>query len=586
MKLSLRLVGSGLGAAGSGLGAAFLLLGQVAAIAEPRVAQASPSIKPGPALNIPGASSAPASPPGAGSAGNAPAKPPSGAGDSLKQTPTLPSGQAAPAKLPPGKPAGSTETGVSPIKESSYKPVGPAKAGAAPESLNPDPNPLLFPTKPEEVKLRGTQPITLQQALELAERNNAGLQSQRLQIERAKAAIREEQASKSPTLTFSNDLTLTDQRIFLDPLGQRQVGFFGTRIESFDPNVPTNLTNNSQISFDYNLFDSGLRNARIQAAKFQMRSTELEVEAALEQLKLEVAGFYYDLQQADETVRINESAVRNSERSLKDAQALEKAGLGTRFDVLRSEVQLAEARQNSVNAIADQRTNRRRLAQVLTLNQSLDLAAADPVQLDRVADSWDKSLDESIVLAYKNRAELERSLVQRDISEAQRKAALAGRKPSLNFQGAYGVTIQTRGASQTPVDDLRVGLNLRWPLMDGGAAKARAKQQEINKEIAALTFADSRDRIRFNVERAYQQLLASLENIPTTEKAVTQAKDALRLARLRFEAGVGTQTDVLNADNDLTRAEGRKVNAILSYKRALVTLKREVSNVQNRVPSP
>ena len=76
-----------------------------------------------------------------------------------------------------------------------------------PNNLNPNPNPLQFPTKPEEVTLQGNQPITLAQALELARRNNRDLQVSLLELERAQAALREAQAALFPTVDVSTDIT-------------------------------------------------------------------------------------------------------------------------------------------------------------------------------------------------------------------------------------------------------------------------------------------------------------------------------------------------------------------------------------------
>lgn len=73
------------------------------------------------------------------------------------------------------------------------------------------------------------------------------------------------------------------------------------------------------------------------------------------------------------------------------------------------------------------------------------------------------------------------------------------------------------------------------------------------------------------------QLQSNLENVQTTNVALEQAKEALRLGRLRFQAGVGTQTDVINAQNDLIKAEGKRVQAILNYNRALAQLQRAVT---------
>jgi OMF family outer membrane factor len=114
-------------------------------------------------------------------------------------------------------------------------------------------------------------------------------------------------------------------------------------------------------------------------------------------------------------------------------------------------------------------------------------------------------------------------------------------------------------------------------LFDGGSARARADQQTANIKIAETQFSDTRNQIRFQVEQAYAQLRTSLDQVQTANIALEQAREALRLARLRFQAGVGTQTDVIAAENDLTRAEGNSVQAILDYNRALATLQRSVT---------
>jgi OMF family outer membrane factor len=60
---------------------------------------------------------------------------------------------------------------------------------------------------------------------------------------------------------------------------------------------------------------------------------------------------------------------------------------------------------------------------------------------------------------------------------------------------------------------------------------------------------------------------------------VTRFEEALRLARLRFQAGVGTQTDVINAQRDLANARGRYLQAIVGYNQALNQIQRAVSNL-------
>ena len=131
-------------------------------------------------------------------------------------------------------------------------------------------------------------------------------------------------------------------------------------------------------------------------------------------------------------------------------------------------------------------------------------------------------------------------------------------------------------------DGYSFGIQATLNLYDGGAARARASQQKANIAIAETQFANQRDLIRFDVEQYYAQLQSNLNNVQTSSVALNQAREALNLARLRFQAGVGTQTEVIDAENDLTRAEGNRVAAILDYNRALANLQRSVTSRASR----
>ncbi|WP_233220953.1 TolC family protein [Chlorogloea sp. CCALA 695] len=435
-----------------------------------------------------------------------------------------------------------------------------------PSKLNPSPNPLQFPTKPEEVRLEATEAISLQQALELARRNNRQLQVALLTLERSRANVREAQAEEYPTLNIRGGLNNAGSNVF-----SYESNNFGSSTGS-----STALRGTAQLS--YNVYTAGARTARVRAAEEQLRFDQLDVERLTEQLRLDVSNDYYDLQQADEQVRINRAAVTNAEASLRDAQALEQAGVGTRFDVLRSQVQLANANQNLTNALSQQQVSRRQLVNRLSLSQVANAIASDPVE---IAGVWDLPLEDSIIQAFQNRAELQQDLVQRNISEQNRRLALASIKPTVAVSSNYNIS-DTFNDDESFGDDYSLGANVTWNLYDGGAAKARARAQSANIAIAETSFADTRNQVRFEVEQAYSSLQSNLANIQTASVALEQAREALRLARLRFQAGVGTQTDVISAENDLTQAEGNRVTAVLDYNRALASLTRAISNDQPR----
>ncbi|MBG1261337.1 TolC family protein [Nostoc commune] len=447
--------------------------------------------------------------------------------------------------------------------------VTPAPGGSVqiPQNLIPSSNPLQFPTKPEEVRLQGNQPISLAQALELARRNNRDLQVSLLELERNRAALREAQAALLPTLNVNTDVTRSQSAS--SQLQDELSGRNGLLSNQDQPS--TSFSGQAQLS--YNIYTSGRVQASVRAAEEQVRFNELAVETQSETIRLNVATDYYNLQQADEQVRIAQSAVQNSEASLRDAEALERAGVGTRFDVLRSQVNLANAQQNLTNGRSQQEISRRQLATRISLPQAINISAADPVQL---AGLWNPTLEQSIVLAYQNRPELQQQLAQRNTFEQQRKQALGELGPQVSLVASYDLLDQFNdNASIT--DGYSFGVRASLNLFDGGAARARADQSRVNIAIAETQFAEQRNQIRFQVEEAYSTQQSSLANVQTANTALEQAREALRLSRLRFQAGVGTQTDVINSENDLTQAEGNRVTAILDYNRALARLQRSVT---------
>ncbi|MBW4673099.1 MAG: TolC family protein [Desmonostoc geniculatum HA4340-LM1] len=258
--------------------------------------------------------------------------------------------------------------------------------------LNPSPNFLEFPFQSEKVK---NQAITLQQALELARRNNLELQAVLFQVERSRAALREVQANIYPSISLSTDLSRAQSafsKLYAEQLGE-QAQFL--RTQGFSQDEPT-TTFNSSLQLSYSLYNFGPGASTRGATKEQVRVDELEVERLSEEIRLNVTLDYYNLQQADEQVRINQSAVQNSEASLRDAKALQRAGVGTTFDVLRSQVNLANAQQDLTNAISQQQIARRRLATRLNLAESVNISAADPVQLSGL---WQLTVEETIILA-------------------------------------------------------------------------------------------------------------------------------------------------------------------------------------------
>ena len=449
------------------------------------------------------------------------------------------------------------------------------------------PNRLALPTKPAQVQISELRPIGLLEAENLAEVNNPNLKLIATQVDQAQSNLRAQIALWYPTLSLSaNNLPSytggqqSSQSADPSPITRARTGnsstnrwFYGTQVQA-----QWALINPQRVP-------------AIAAARDSFEKAKDQYLIALRELRLQVDVAYFNLQQADDSVRIGQESVRASVISLRDARARFQAGVATKLEVLEAETQLARDQQLLTDSLASQAIARRTLAALLDLPQTVTPTAKDPA---RVVGTWQPSLPESIIAAYAFREELDQALLDISIANSTANQALGAVQPFLNifntfiagrYQGNQGVLVDLPGSQGWNVDN-SIGLSLTWNIFDGGAAAARSRAAKQQAQQFTYEFARRRDEIRRDVETSFYELEKNNRNLTTTAREVLSAREALRLARLRLEAGVTTQREVVNNQRDLTQAEVRHSNAISEYNRRLAELRRRTGLDQIALCTP
>jgi len=448
--------------------------------------------------------------------------------------------------------------------------VTPASIKLAPGLENlPAPASLALPVKPEQVRITELRPLGLVEVENLAEVNNPNLKAIASQVDQAQSNLRAQISQWYPSLNLeaaSAPAYTTGQA--------RSVAANGNVVNS----ATDRWSFGAALTAQWSLINPQ-RVPTIAAARDQFEKAKFQYVIALRDLRLQTATAYFDLQQSDDQVRIGQESVRASIVSLRDSKARFQAGVATKLEVLEAETQLARDQQLLTNGLAAQAIARRSLAALLDLPQNVTPTAKDPA---RVFGVWQPSLQESIVAAYAFREELDQALLDISIANSQANAALGAIQPFLNifaafsgnvFDGNDPVIVAQPGAEGSNYDTA-IGVNLSWRIFDGGAAMAQSRQ---NKQLAqenTFRFAQRRDGIRQEVETSFYELEKNNRNIVTTSREVISARESLRLARLRFQAGVTTQREVVDNQRDLTQAEVRYSNSISDYNKGLAELRR------------
>jgi OMF family outer membrane factor len=248
--------------------------------------------------------------------------------------------------------------------------------------------------------------------------------------------------------------------------------------------------------------------------------------------------------------------------------------------VLEAETQLARDQQVLTNGLGRQSQARRALAALLDLPQDVSPTAAMPAAVIGI---WQPSLQESVVAAYAFREELDRIILDISISNSNANAALAAVQPILSIYNTFQTgrySGETNAIPPVETDyygwnlDNAVGLSATWNIFDGGRARAEYRRNKQRAQENEFNFAAERDRIRNEVEDSYYDLRKANQNIFTTSREVLSARESLRLARLRFQAGVTTQREVVDTQRDLTQAQVRYADSILLYNNSIAQLRR------------
>jgi outer membrane protein len=248
-------------------------------------------------------------------------------------------------------------------------------------------------------------------------------------------------------------------------------------------------------------------------------------------------------------------------------------GMAAKFDLLRTEVQLANLQPQLIRA-----RNSLSLAEI-GLKSLLGLDLNQPIEVRGELGGADveANIDASVARALSARPEILQFNLQKQIAAEALKSAKAAYLPTLGFGGQYNLWADSFDfKSDTWEDYYTISLVLSLPLSNGfmnrakiGESKAMMKQLEYSQK--GLT-----DMVRYEVQEAVLNLRQAKESLLSQEKNVEQAQEAVRIAELNYAEGLATNLDVNSAQVALSQARTNYSQAQFDYSVALAQLEKAV----------
>jgi outer membrane protein len=440
---------------------------------------------------------------------------------------------------------------------------------ASPAAASDDPRRLLPPaTAPCAEPPVG--PFTLPDLVDLALCHNPATAVAWAASRSAAANVGIARAAELPTVSASIGPTLTRT----DYLKRGQVVTAGGAAFSATSSS-TDFNSSASLALSYLLFDFGGRAARIDAARASQQAALGQVAETAQTVALNTVTAYNALQANRASVIAAQTTVAFNRSSFDLADGKRRAGVSTPADALQARTALAQAELTLTQAQGNARTSGGQLAVVIGLAPTtiLDLAPAPALAS---ADKLSRDVTLLIADAEKLRPDLRIAAANRDAAGAQIRAARSDTRPSLSATAQDSL-----GYANTSTDSNRatIGLTVSIPLFNGydRTYRVAAARSEADRQAALLE--QTRQQAGLDVFTQATALDTQIRVLATARDLINSATASADIAQGRFKAGVGTFTDLLNAQSALASARQQLVSADFGVRDSQARLARAVGDV-------
>ncbi len=391
--------------------------------------------------------------------------------------------------------------------------------------------------------------LNLDDCIKIGFQNNPKLQSSELFVEENKTKIDEAHSVFYPKVNLNSNATT-----YSNNNGSQ-------RYENY----------NTGISASYNLFNGFRTKAGYNAAKDNYEANIFQHESIKQDLVLNITYAYYKTLQAERILRSTEEAVKNSQLHLDFAHARNIAGMATRSDILKSEVELSNAELEKIKAANSL------LAAKGNLNQLMGLPSNN---LTEIVDDLSE-LNENPVLSYdslfaeamESRVEVKRFYSLLNAQQNYIQLAKGEYYPSLDANANYNFAGEKTSGMQ---QNWWLGLSLTIPVFKGFSTKARVTGEEIALKGLKQDFEALKQQIGQEVWYAFLAVNESIDKIETTSKGLESARENLSIAEGEYKEGAGSIIQLTDAQTTFVTVEQNYIQSVADYKISLAELERTI----------
>lgn len=404
--------------------------------------------------------------------------------------------------------------------------------------------------------------LTIDDAVAEALRSNQDYLIARSELEKAEAEIQKATADAYPHLSLGSTYT----RYLIVP----EVVFGG---QSFKMGTDNQI--DAGLTLKQPIWQGGKVMAAIKIARTYRKYIEELVNESGAEISFAVKNTFLDVILARDVVNVYRDALATAELNLEMVDKMQSQGVVSEYEKLRAEVEVANLRPQLLQA-----QNQSELA-LHALRNLLSLDLAEPLELqysyDASSAGQNLNLARLTELAIANRSALRQQEHLKEITRRAVGIAKADGSPKFDFLSQYGWRYQADdlgldGDKWSP--NWMASISLSYPIFNGFSTKASVRKAKVDKQQADLGYEKTREQVEFQVRDAFLRYSEANERLQSQRKTIEQAEEGLRIARIRYQNGVGTQLEILSSESALTMARTNYVQATHDVALAVYRLQR------------
>ena len=350
----------------------------------------------------------------------------------------------------------------------------------------------------------------------------------------------------------------------------------GTNTSAFPRVVPAFNYFDARASLSQSVF-SFKNLERERASSQSLKAAEFNLKDARELVVLAVGNAYLQSIAAAARVETSEAQVKSAQALYDKAADQQRAGLSPAIDALRSQVELQTRQQQLIVARND-------LAKLnLSVARIIGLPPGQPFVLTEKAPYQALTplpLEAYLLHAYAGRFDYQAAVAQLQSAELSRRAAAAGRYPTLDLDANYG-DIGVTPAHSNGTWQVAGGVNI--PIFAGNRVHSDVLEADAQLKQARSQLSDLRGRIDYEVRTALLDLNAAAQQVEVARSSVDLAEQALAQSQDRFTAGVADNLEVVQAQEAVAGAHESYIQSLYAHNLAKVELAYAIGDAEQGV---